>query len=333
MLALSAAVALLFYVMCVLLIVPIVRKATATEPAIAFSFLGVLAGLALLWLTGFLLRGSERLLVFGHGSLAVGLIGGAYLLWRESGSLNGLVGMIASEMWRIAFFGAAVTFVVFGIIVVPLALLIVWRGKRAAIRSEPQSALLVPLFAMAHALADTNALADKSTLLRCLNDAADVLESGYWRTVDLANPFSRAIWRDRCRQCALRLRSLDLWIALPRRETRVDLQAEIVALIHVLVRGCLDELPKAEPSPRRRLAAFGNAVRSLLLGLVPLAAVFGAKFVGLDLSGALGGALVVAAVAWFALTVLTTLDRQAESRLSLLKDAGEALSKFKGVRS
>lgn len=95
----------------------------------------------------------------------------------------------------------------------------------------------------------------------------------------------------------------------------------------MLVRGSLDELPTAPPGPHR-LAVLGNAVRSLVLGLIPLAAMYGAKVAGLDLSGPTGGAFVVAAVAWFVLTVLTTFDGQFTGRLSPLKDAADAVASF-----
>jgi hypothetical protein len=96
-----------------------------------------------------------------------------------------------------------------------------------------------------------------------------------------------------------------------------------------VARGSLDELPTAPPGPRR-LAVLGNAVRSLVLCLIPLAALFGAEVAGLDLSGPMGGAFVVAAVAWFVLTLLTTFDGQATGRLSLLKDAADAMASFRG---
>ena len=136
--------------------------------------------------------------------------------------------------------------------------------------------------------------------------------------------------RSRCRQCAQHLRSFDLWIALPRRDTREHLQAEIVGLIHVLVRGCLDELPTASSSPRRRLAVIGNVARSVLLGAIDPAAVYAAHLAGLDLTSPLGGTLALMAVTWFVLTMITTFDSQATTRISLLKDAADAMASFRG---
>ncbi|GGU83907.1 hypothetical protein [Lentzea flava] len=67
-----------------------------------------------------------------------------------------------------------------------------------------------------------------------------------------------------------------------------------------------------------------------MLGLIPPALVLGAKLAGFDLSGPIGGAWVVAATAWFALTLLTTFDSQAATRISLLKDAAELTASFRG---
>lgn len=152
---------------------------------------------------------------------------------------------------------------------------LLWR----AVRARPRAALLNDLFLLAYALTSQRALADKAQLLlSLLNSASSVLERLLLEERPSDEPVSRAIWRGRCRQCVQRLRSFDLWIVLPNRQTRVDLQAEFTGLIHVLARGCLNELPIAEPSPRRKIAVFGSAMRSLLPGLIPLAAVSGAKF-------------------------------------------------------
>jgi hypothetical protein len=267
--------------------------------------------------------------VFIYGSGTAGVAGGLYLLWRETGSVDALLNMIAAEMWRVALTGFAVLPVALLGVMIPILGPEIWLRRRSALRTQPRLALLTELFALAHALSNPRALDDQPGLLRLLDNAAVVLESHFWKQVQLTNPLSRHAWRSRCRQCAQRLRSFDLWIVLPRRETRTDLQAEIVSVIHVLVRGSLDELPTAPPGARR-LAALGNAVRGIVLGLIPLAAVVGAKVAGLDLSGPMGGAFVVAAVAWFVLTVLTTFDGQATSRLSLLKDAADAMASFRG---
>jgi hypothetical protein len=191
--------------------------------------------------------------------------------------------------------------------------------------------LLARLFELARALTSPRALSEnRELLLTKLDEAALVLESGFYREVRLADPVSRATWRDRCRQCAQRLRSYDLWIVLPRRETRDDLLAEVATLIQVVVRGCLDELPAADPRPQRKLAVLASRLRGLLLGLIPLASVLGAQLTGVNLSGPVGGAWVVAATAWFALTLLTTFDSQAATRVSLLKDAADAVASFRG---
>ncbi len=207
-----------------------------------------------------------------------------------------------------------------------------WLEIRRMARTQPRTALLHRLFALTLVLTEPRTLTDRRILLlRMLSRAALVLEMGLWREVHLSNPLSRATWRDRCRQCAQHLRSFDLAIVLPRADTREYLLAEVVGLIHVLVRGALDDLPVADPphppagSPR---LPGGGAQPGA--GLIPLAAVLGARYVGLEPSGALGGALVVATIVWFALTVLTTLDGQAANRLSLLKDAAEAMSSFLG---
>jgi hypothetical protein len=320
----------LIYGALLLLFAQLGTRASSGVLAAIFYFGSWLAGLLVfIGLTLLLRRLPLRLQVFVYGSGTAAVCGGIYLLWREAGSTGALLDMIAAEMWRIALTGFVLVPVMVLGFMTPILWPASWLLRRSGQRSQPRFALLTELFALAHALNDPRALDDQTGLLRLLDNAAAVLESHFWRQVQLTNPLSRNTWRSRCCQCAQRLRAFDLWIVLPRRETRENLQAEIVSLIHVLVRGSLDELPTAPPGPRR-LAVLGNAVRSLVLGLIPLAAVVGAKFAGLDLSGPMGGAFVVAAVAWFVLTALTTFDGQAASRLSLLKDAADAMASFRG---
>lgn len=320
----------LVYVLHFSLIVAIVAEAGAL--AVAFYLPGWMAGtFTLNGLASLVARLSLRFQLFCYVSAAAGVLTGAFVLRQELGPLVMLLDTVATDMSFVALTAAAATPVLIVAVLMPLYLAISWRQNRRAIREEPQPALLAQLFAVANALRDPRALIDgKASLLRWLDNAAVVLESEFWRAVPVTNPVSRVTWRERCWQCARRLRSFDLWIVLPRRDTHEELRAEIASLIHVLVRGCLDELPTAEPRPRGKLAVFGSVARSLFLGLIPLAAVLGAKFAGLDLSGALGGALVVAATAWFALTVLTTFDGQATTRVALLKDAAEAMASFRG---
>ncbi|MCP2249809.1 hypothetical protein LX86_008596 [Lentzea aerocolonigenes] len=320
----------LFYSGLLLLFVLLANRSSSGWLAAVFYVGGWLTGvLALHGLNAFLRRLPLGLQVFVYGVGTAGVVGGLYLLWRAAGPADALLDTIAAEMWRIAVTGFALVPVTLFGLMAPTLGPANWLRRRSALRTQPRLALLTELFALAHALNNPRALDDQSRLLGLLDNAAVVLESHFWKQIQLTNPLSRHTWRSRCRQCAQRLRSFDLWIVLPRRETRTDLQAEIVNLIHVLVRGSLDELPTAPPGPRR-LAVLGNAVRGLVLGLIPLAAVFGAKVAGLDLSGPMGGAFVVAAVAWFVLTMLTTFDGQATGRLSLLKDAADAMASFRG---
>ncbi len=260
----------------------------------------------------------------------VTLLAAAFLFWRGAGWADAL----AARPWLAALSGAIALAVVTLSATIPFAFAAVWLVTRYS-RSRSQLALLTELFDLAVALTNPRALLDRRAfLLHKLNAAATVLETTFWRRrVRLADPLSRATWRDRCRQCAAHLRSFDLAIALPRADTREYLLGEVVSLIHVLLRGTLDDLPTAEPRPHRRLAAFGNAIRSLLLGLVPLGLVLAARYAahlaGIQLPAGLASALGIGALAWFGLVVLMTFDSQAGNRMALLRDAADALSKFR----
>jgi hypothetical protein len=288
-------------------------------------------GLAFTGFARLVARLPSKLQNFVFLSILTGVLAGCSLLWREAGSATALLDVIAANWWYVGLTGAVVMPASLLIGFMPAFLVIGWFQDRADNRRAPRTALLARLFELTRALMDPRALTEnKEYLLTTVREAGAVLEYGFWREVRLVDPVSRAIWRDRCRQCAERLRSFDLWIVLPRRETRDDLLAEVTTLIQVLVRGCLDELPTADPRPQRKLAVVGSKARGLLLGLMPLSLVLAAWSLGLNLSGPIGGAWVVASVAWFALTLLTTFDSQAANRISLLKDAAEATASFRG---
>lgn len=305
----------------VVLVVLLSQRADAVLSVVA-SLAGALVG------TTVVLSLAMRFLSLYRVAFVLAPLGVVYLWWRD-----GWLDALAAKPWLAFVSGAFALPLLTLALVVALVFVEAWLAGRYA-RNQPRSVLFTGLIDLALALAEPGALQDQPAyLLRRLNSAATVLETGLWRKVRLVDPVSRTIWRDRCRQCAQYLRRLDLAIALPRQDTREYLQGEINSLIHVLLRGSLDELPTAEPRPRRRLAVFASAVRSLVLGLIPLAAVFGAQYLGLDLSGALGNTLLIGALAWFAVTVLTTFDAQAAARIALLKDAADAMGKFKSTRS
>jgi hypothetical protein len=261
---------------------------------------------------------------------ALALLATSTAVWRGIDVVTALT----SRPWLAAVTGCIALPMVSFAAAIPIAFTSVWLVDRYG-RSQPHRALLVSLFGLAATLADPRALQDRrASLLRKVNASATVLETTFWRKqVRLSNPQSRATWRNRCRQCATHLRSFDLAIVLPRHDTREYLLGEVVSLIHVLLRGTLDELPTAETRPRRRLAAFGSAVRSLLLGLVPLGLVLAARYAahlaGIQLPAGLASALGIGALAWFGLVVLMTFDSQAANRMALLRDAADALSKFR----
>lgn len=310
-----------------------VRSSKLLETSL-FYVGGWIAGsllLAILW--SFI----ERLPPKGRLSWAVSAtsctVGGIYLLWRQAGSAEALLHTIAANGWWTAITGAAVVPITILAVVLPSYLVVAWFLEQRAARTQPQVALRSHLFQLVLLLSDARVLNDhREWLLTKLNDAATVLEGGFWREIHLLDPVSRATWRDRCRQCARHLRSFDLWIVLPRDDTREVLLAEITGLIQVLVSGNLDDLPTAAPRSRRKLDVVSDAVTTVLLGAIPLAGVLAVdRFIGLNLSGPVGGALVVGATAWFALTVLITFDGQATTRLSHLKNLGDAMASLRGT--
>jgi hypothetical protein len=175
---------ILFYAGLFLLFVQLVVRASSGWLAAVFYFGGWFTGfLALRGLTSLLRRLPSGLQVVVYGCGTAGTAGGLYLLWREAGSADALLDVIATDMWRIALTGFSLVPVVLFGLMAPILGPANWLQARSVQRAQPRLALLTELFALAHALSNPRALDDQSLLLRKLDNAAVVLETHFWKQI------------------------------------------------------------------------------------------------------------------------------------------------------
>ncbi|MFS8101960.1 hypothetical protein LFM09_33010 [Lentzea alba] len=305
--------ALVVVLLCVVIVVWLDRQDVPGLSIVPFAVGFIVGGLAFVALD--LLPGRFR--SFWRSLVTACLLGSVYLVLREADPPGGL----ADRPWLTTLASALVVLLLWVFAWTLFVRATAWLLYRHAVRTAPSEAVLSELFALVNALANPLVLKHKAWLLRLVNNAATTVELGLWRDIELLGPSGRATLRSRRRQCAQYLRSFDLRIALPHRDTRQELLSDVVDLIHVLVRGSLDELPTTSAG-RRTLAPVANAAGVLLVRLLPLATVLIAVLVAPGLS--LSPILIALAVAWFVLAPLD--DSPAANRAVLVRDPKVAAS-------
>jgi hypothetical protein len=216
-------------------------------------------------------------------------------------------------------------------------LIICARARALRVRSGVRFTVLPHLFESIRLLCDPrslNSTSDKRMLIEQLHEASKLIGAGLWRGLALESPGNRAVFLDRCRKCSQVILSYELWVALPAQGTRTELLDRIATLTRSLMLGYFDEMPFDTVGlivgVPQRLRAIGRAVWVVFVGLVPLACIFLAWKMGFDVSGYLGGGLIVAGFAWFALTFAAAFDTLALDKMALFKAAMGAIGQFKG---
>lgn len=303
-------------------------------------FLAYLGGLIVSYkaydFIGWLLKKvSETLDTIFELCLIAAAAGTAYVVLRTFGSVDSAVEHIAEDLALIAALGASIYPIALLLVGLPLGLTWVLHNSNAGVRADPRGALLDHMFSMVNVASSEQrfvSVKGKTELLALSERIAAIFETALWREVELSRSTSRNTWRSRCQRCAQRVRSFDLWIISPRNGTREDLLGELSKLITTVSLGHFDDLPDLDthqPGTRQRLRTFAAGLRIIALGAVPLACIYGAKMLGLDASGVLGGGVVIAAVIWLVLALISVLDNTIAARLLLLKDVAEAIGHFR----
>jgi hypothetical protein len=166
-------------------------------------------------------------------------------------------------------------------------------------------------------------LRQRPAVLRGLERAAELLERGLPKYVDMPGSHEAALLKLRCEQGAAVLREYQLWIALPTRETRETLLQRLIELMAVIATGRYDALPVGRPSTRNRgerLRASANIIRSVIVGLLPFSVLWIAQEMEVAPGGSIGDWLRFTAIAWAILSLITLVDPLQAHRLALFRD-------------
>ncbi|AHH95122.1 hypothetical protein KALB_1751 [Kutzneria albida DSM 43870] len=149
---------------------------------------------------------------------------------------------------------------------------------------------------------------NKGWLAQELLHLADLLRNGLWRAEGPVDLYARSTLRQRCGQAADAVEMLVVWLYLPAKTTQADLLDVLCALLVALVSGRLDELPvepaRAHAVRRSKLKLVIVSLRTIVVGAIPLVAVYLLQRFGVALPGGLSDGVYIASALWLIVAVI-----------------------------
>jgi hypothetical protein len=203
-----------------------------------------------------------------------------------------------------------------------------YRSAEPHLFADLQSALLL-LTTREDALSD---LANCGEITRLLERAASCSETGLYRALSLQYGPSSLVVKSRLEGAARRLRGYQTWVALPAAGTQQELERELSRFLIVLCCREYDALPWSplpdNTLPQRARKVF-STLGTLVVGVVPLAAIKGAQHEGL-LGDSLAQGLLLPSLIWLLALVFPVVEPLFGPRLSAVKDLAGAMRSIGG---
>ncbi|WP_204287858.1 hypothetical protein [Microbispora amethystogenes] len=164
----------------------------------------------------------------------------------------------------------------------------------------------------------------RQEILLLLAKVAVLLRTGIPAAARGGTSLTRAVVRARTIEASKAVSDLQLWIALPSPTAYDDLRARIADLTRTILTGEYDRLPTRETTPeatRRTWHARAlEAARTLIIALVPLAALLLVHRLGLTLPSPFDDGALIAALAWAVALLLGLLDPNFCGHLAAVRD-------------
>ncbi|HEX6369062.1 MAG TPA: hypothetical protein VF006_09015 [Longimicrobium sp.] len=133
---------------------------------------------------------------------------------------------------------------------------------------------------------------------------------------------------DDCRRIAAGFREMVHWVWSPRPDTQQHFQRRVAGILHALLTGTWDGIPRAQAEPRTRFHLGRwtlRTVRALAVIAAPAVTVLALDAGGRPLPGTVAGGLlalsVIGAVLW--------IDDKLPTKLALMEQAGKAVASLK----
>ncbi|MFD5638348.1 hypothetical protein ACFWJM_29970 [Streptomyces sp. NPDC127077] len=163
-----------------------------------------------------------------------------------------------------------------------------------------------------------------------LERAATCLQRGVANSMSISTANGKGVFQLRLDRTAARLREYQLWVALPRTDTRDVLLSEIAQTCADFSVGFYDLLPETDVpalSAREYASTIGKVLRGIVAGIFPLFVLWGVRQFDLLPQGALGSSLTVAAIVWAVVSIVGLIDPLYSGKIAALKDVMSILTR------
>lgn len=189
-------------------------------------------------------------------------------------------------------------------------------------RWNPQAEMVYCLIHVLRQLEDSGVRLGDSTVKReiCsyLQLASRFLDTGIPAAIRIPDLAARQRFEERCRSGALELRDMQARIALADDNTVNSLRGDISRYIEMVAPGKYGLLPTGTPAIAKepRTPALVRMSKSVFIAFVPIGCLIGARYAGLRISGQLANWAIIVALAWAAITLISTFDPLYKTRLN-----------------
>lgn len=208
------------------------------------------------------------------------------------------------------------------------------RGERRAGRSahnpHPESLVVHELVEMLRTSGGSPArwgrLDVRNRLIGHLEAAARCFEE-YIPARVAAGGMHAAVEND-CRRIAAGFREMVHWVWSPRPDTQQHFQRRVAGILHALLTGTWDGIPRALAEPRTRFHVGRwtlRTLRALTAIAAPAAAVLALEASGHPLPGTVAGGLLALSV----IGAMLWIDDKLPAKLALMEQAGKAVTSLK----
>ena len=169
----------------------------------------------------------------------------------------------------------------------------------------------------------------KADVCHTLQNASSYLQNAIPRVMKISDDAMNRTLKEQLNSSATHLRQMQLWVVFANEKTADDLRDGITYYINAVALGQYDLLPTATSAVPRsnRIHTIASFSRAILVALIPIGCIIGARYAGLSLSTQFTGWAIVVAITWAAITLISALDPLYKARLT---DVRDFISVFRG---
>lgn len=225
---------------------------------------------------------------------------------------------------------SCVAFALAVFVFMPLERVVVAYLDREAVARQPKasavSRLLRMLGDMKSSPHDWYRSSFRAKQLQRLQVVAIAFERYYWLKLRMGYPNNDRAIRLRYRAVAASFRDLQMWIAIPKTDTRLHLLERLESSICRIVHGDIDALPVSTSPSTTLVAAASTMMRSLVVAFGPMTLLAVLQYSRLALHAPFVHWVSVAVFVWAVVGVLAAIDPLLAAKIGMMKDVRALLT-------